>query len=150
VRQGRLCRSYPFRSGGRGCSCRLVQGPERRTRSEEIGRSWQAGVRIWVSEEFILVCGSACARAAYLFTLVLQLVLGLRPGRRHMRLFSNAVRPGVCRCAVASNPFLHVAGISWSLGRSLVAGGGGDSQGVRGAEGPKVKKGRFIVQGIQS
>lgn len=34
-------------------------------------------------------------------------------------------RRGVCRCAVASNPFLHVVGISWSLGGSLVAGGDG-------------------------
>lgn len=82
-------------------------------------------VRIRVSEEFVPICCSGCARAAYLFALVLQLVLGLRPGRRHMRLFSNALRRGVCRCAVASNPFLHVVGISWSLGGSLVAGGGG-------------------------
>lgn len=59
--------------------------------------------------------------AAYLFALVLQLVLGLRPGRRHMRLFSNALRRGVCRCAVASNPFLHVVGISWSEGRWVEA-----------------------------
>jgi hypothetical protein len=40
------------------------------------------------------ICCSGCARAAYLFALVLQLVLGLRPGRRHMRLFSNAGPPG--------------------------------------------------------
>lgn len=81
-------------------------------------------VRVRVSEEFMPHCCSACARADYLFALVLQLILGLRPGRRHMRLFSNAVRRGVCRCAVASNPFLHVVGISWSQGGSLVAGGG--------------------------
>ena len=67
------------------------------------------------------ICCSGCARAAYLFALVLQLVLGLRPGRRHMRLFSNALRRGVCRCAVASNPFLHVVGISWSEGRWVEA-----------------------------
>lgn len=84
-------------------------------------------VRIRVSEKFRPICCSGCARAAYLFALVLQLILGLRPGRRHMRLLSNAFRRGVCRCAVASNPFLHVVGISWSLGGSLVAGGGGDS-----------------------
>jgi len=81
-------------------------------------------VRVRVSKEFMSICCSACARAAYLFALVLQLVLGLCPGRRHMRLFSNALRRGVCRCAVASNPFLHVVGISWSLGGSLVAGAG--------------------------
>ena len=80
-------------------------------------------VRVRVSKEFMSICCSACARAAYLFALVLQLVLGLRPGRRHMRLFSNALRRGVCKCAVASTPFLHVVGISWSLGGSLVAGG---------------------------
>jgi len=77
-----------------------------------------------VSKELAAIYCSACAEAAYLFALVLQLILSLRPGRRHMRLSSNALRREVCRCAVASNPFLHVAGIRWSLGASLVAGGG--------------------------
>jgi hypothetical protein len=62
-------------------------------------------VSLWVSKELVANYCSECAKAAYLFALVLQLILGVRPGRRHMRFFPSALCPGVCRCAVASNPY---------------------------------------------
>lgn len=66
-----------------------------------------------------------------------------------MRFLLDALCRYVCVCAVASNPFLHVAGISWSLGGSLVAEGGlqGLSDVAASTIGNDVV---IIVQGIRS